>query len=120
MIDIDVLLRSSADLPPAISRLGCLGYEHQGDLGIAGRAAFRATRNDIHHHLYVCSPESQAYGRHIAFRDYLRTHPEDANAYATLKRQLAETFASDRDAYTQAKGLFVAEILRRARPSSTQ
>jgi len=40
IIDIDVLLRSAADLPEAITRLATLGYQHRGDLGVPGREAF--------------------------------------------------------------------------------
>jgi len=40
-IDLDVLLASVADFPDTIRRLATLGYEHEGDLGIAGREAFR-------------------------------------------------------------------------------
>ncbi len=115
IIDIDVLLRSDTDLPLVISKLAALGYEHKGDLGILSREAFRAPPDDFSHHLYVCLPDSQEYKRHVAFRDYLRTHPEDANAYASLKRKLAGQFADDRDAYTQAKCEFVTKILRRTR-----
>jgi GrpB-like predicted nucleotidyltransferase (UPF0157 family) len=41
IIDLDVLLASAACLPETIRRLATLGYEHQGDLGIAGREAFQ-------------------------------------------------------------------------------
>lgn len=119
IIDIDVLLKSSTGLPLVITRLSSLGYEHRGDLGVAGREAFRVSPNDLPQHLYVCPSASREYWRHIAFRDYLRTHPEVAYAYAALKRQLASKFGANRDAYTQAKGNFVAEILRRARQDLT-
>lgn len=120
IIDIDVLLGSGVDLPPVIARLASFGYAHQGDLGVTGREAFRAPPNDVPHHLYVCPPGSHEYRRHIAFRDYLRSHPKDANAYAILKRELARKFGSDRDAYTQTKSKFVEEILRRADQESKQ
>src|SRR5262252_1276306 len=81
IVDIDVLLQSDDDLPLAISRLHALGYEHQGNLGIAGREAFRSPTSEFHHHLYVCPPNSRAYLEHLAFRDHLRSHPEDARAY---------------------------------------
>ena len=113
IIDIDVLLRSSTDLPIAIGKLADLGYEHRGDLGVSGREAFRAKPDDFHHHLYVCSPDSREYERHIAFRNYLRTHAADANAYALLKRELATRFVNDREAYNQAKSAFVQRILQR-------
>jgi len=114
VIDIDVLLRSAADLPLAINRLKSSGYEHQGDLGVDGREAFRTPKDEPAHHLYVCRPSSEEFKWHIAFRDHLRTHPEDAHAYAALKRTLATKFFNDRDAYTQGKTEFVTDVLRRA------
>ena len=114
IIDIDVLLRSGADLPLVISKLTLLGYDHRGDLGVPGREAFRTPPGNFPHHLYVCPPDSQEYRRHIAFRDYLRTHPKDANAYATLKRSLADKFGDQREAYNQAKSQIVEEIVRHA------
>ena len=113
VIDIDVLLRSPSDLPLAIARLADLGYEYRGDLGVVGREAFRAMPDDFSHHLYVCPPDSREYRRHIAFRDYLRAHTDDANAYASLKRTLAVQFGTDREGYNQAKGKFVQGILER-------
>jgi GrpB-like predicted nucleotidyltransferase (UPF0157 family) len=113
IIDIDILLGADADFPLVRERLGSLGYEHRGDLGVAGREAFRTPPGQIAHHLYSCPAGSPEYGRHIAFRDYLRSHPDDASAYAALKRKLAED-AGDREAYTQGKTEFVSQILRRA------
>lgn len=112
VIDIDVRLRSDADLTLAIARLATLGYEHRGDLGVAGREAFRAPRGDFPHHLYLCSASCREFVRHIAFRDYLRTHPKDAHDYANLKRNLAGKFGADRDAYTKGKSVFVGRILQ--------
>jgi GrpB-like predicted nucleotidyltransferase (UPF0157 family) len=114
ILDIDILLRSATDLPIVCTRLGSLGYEHGGDLGVAGREAFRTPAGEFAHHLYACPPGSQEYSRHIAFRDYLRSHLEDASAYAALKRNLAHKFATDREAYSQGKTEFVRQILRRA------
>ena len=119
IIDVDVLLISASHLPLVIAKLASIGYEHRGDLGVAGREAFRIPPNDLPHHLYVCPSSSPEYRRHISFRDYLRTHPADANGYASLKRELVRTFGDDREAYTQAKSRFVAEILRRVDKTST-
>jgi GrpB-like predicted nucleotidyltransferase (UPF0157 family) len=114
VIDLDILLRDPADLPEAIERLAALGYVHQGDLGIAGREAFNQPPGDIRHHLYVCPVADAQYRRHVLFRDYLRTHPDDARAYGDLKRDLAARYSSNRDAYTEAKTAFVGGILARA------
>ena len=114
IIDIDVLLRGRDDLAPAVKKLYSLGYLHRGDLGIPGRESFRAPLDDVPHHLYLCLPQCREFDRHIAFRDYLRTHPDDVVAYARLKRQLAARHRTHRDAYTQAKAEFVNLILQRA------
>lgn len=116
VIDIDVLLSSSGGLPEAVGRLAALGYLHQGDLGVAGREAFRQPADQPAHHLYVCAPGGQEFRRHIAFRDYLRSHPESARAYAELKRNLARLCRDDRGEYVSGKGEFVNETLRRAIP----
>ena len=114
IIDIDVVLRWRDDLAAAIKKLDPLGYLHRGDLGIPGRESFRAPLHDVPHHLYLCLPQCREFERHIAFRDYLRTHPGHVAAFARLKRQLAAEHRTNRDAYTQAKSEFVNFILRQA------
>ena len=76
-----------------------------------GASALSANREGNHrwptddglHHLYVCPPGSKAFQEHLPFRDYLRTHPEDAMACADLKRVLALQFRNDRPAYVAGK-----------------
>jgi GrpB-like predicted nucleotidyltransferase (UPF0157 family) len=114
IIDIDVLLVSETSLAKAIERLARLGYIHQGDLGIPEREAFMALDNEPLHHLYACPPRSSEFRRHIAFRDYLRAHSDDARAYGDLKRSLAQRFREDRDAYMTGKDGFVKELTSRA------
>lgn len=89
------------------------GYEYRGNLGVSGREAFGAKPDDFSHHLYVCPPDSREYRRHVAFRNHLRAHADDANAYAFLKRKLALQFGTDREGYNQAKSDFVERILQR-------
>ncbi len=113
IIDIDVLLRSSSNLGLIIRKLAEAGYEHEGDLGVAGREAFRVKPTTVQHHLYVCKFGSREFDRHVTFRNYLRSHPAEANAYAILKRELASRFGADREGYNRAKSAFVQRILRR-------
>jgi GrpB-like predicted nucleotidyltransferase (UPF0157 family) len=117
VIDLNILLRAKADLPVVIERLATLGYVHEGDLGVAGREAFATPPGyGVHdHHLYVCAPDWGGHGDQIAFRDYLRSHPATAAAYARLKRTLAARHRNNRAAYANAKADFVAAVLKRAR-----
>jgi GrpB-like predicted nucleotidyltransferase (UPF0157 family) len=56
--------------------------------------------------------------RTLAFRDYLREHPEVALEYEDLKRRLASQYSaadfSSRQAYAAAKTGFVTRITERA------
>ncbi len=114
LIDLDVAIRTKADLPEATERLGRLGYTYEGDKGIFGRAAFAWPPQATRHHLYVCALDAAAYRQPLLFRDYLQAHVEAVAAYATLKRQLAARYRVRRDAYTEAKGVFVRTAMSRA------
>lgn len=114
IIDLDVVVASRDDVPKAIEALGRFAYVHQGDLGIPGREAFRGPATVPGHHLYLCAADSAELRRHLAFRDYLRAHPDSVAEYARVKRELAARFPEDRDAYTEGKTAFVEGILRAA------
>jgi GrpB-like predicted nucleotidyltransferase (UPF0157 family) len=114
IIDIDVVLKSTAGLPEAIEALAKTGYRHVGDLGIKGRDAFESPSGLPPHHLYVVVLGGREYTRHIRFRNYLRSHPEEIRRYSALKKSLALKFRDDREAYTEAKTPFVEDILSRA------
>lgn len=65
------------------------------------------------YHLYVCRPDAKPYLEHIAFRDYLRAHPQARDEYQRLKEQLAEQYRYDVDSYCEHKTEFVRSILSR-------
>ena len=52
----------------------------------------------------------------IAFRDWLRTHPEDRDLYEGEKRRLAEQTWTTVQDYADAKTEVVREIVGRALP----
>lgn len=110
IIDIDVLLKSEEMMPAAIKRLASISYIHLGNLGIADREAFCAPTGDPPHHLYVCPPRSAEFRRHLAFRNYLRTHPADAKIYGDLQWTLAERFRGECPAYLNAKSELVEAL----------
>jgi GrpB-like predicted nucleotidyltransferase (UPF0157 family)/ubiquinone/menaquinone biosynthesis C-methylase UbiE len=70
------------------------------------------------HHLYLMEKGHPEWEAHIAFRDHLRNHPETAEAYEKLKLDLAKRFRNDREAYTEAKTDFVAQVVATALGSS--
>lgn len=52
--------------------------------------------------------------RHIAFRDYLRTHPEAASAYEKEKRRAQGLHPDDSHAYTDAKAAWIRDTEAKA------
>ena len=92
-----------------------LGYEFLGEYGIPGRSYFvlRSSGREIVH-AYAFAIADDAWTRHLFFLDYLRQDPEAQRQYATLKRELAEQFPHERDAYTGAKTDFIRSIEKKA------
>ncbi|MDB5043890.1 MAG: dephospho-CoA kinase/protein folding accessory protein [Candidatus Eremiobacteraeota bacterium] len=111
IVDVDVVVRRDEDVPEAIRLLAAIGYAHLGDLGIAGREAFRAAPGLPSHHLYVCAAGAAALRAHLTLRDALRSDPELVAAYGALKRELAERYRDDRDSYVEGKTPFITAVL---------
>ncbi|MBR4189870.1 MAG: GrpB family protein [Kiritimatiellae bacterium] len=63
-----------------------------------------------HIHLRHAGDNGELY-----FRDYLNEHPDAAKEYESLKLRLWKRHEHDRDAYTDAKGGFVAKWTAEAR-----
>jgi GrpB-like predicted nucleotidyltransferase (UPF0157 family) len=97
-----------------VAALQAAGYEHRGERGVPGREFFCRGQPRAYH-LHLVDDGGLLWREFLEFRDYLRTHPEAARAFADLKRSLAERFGRDREAYMGAKSAHVAAILGRAR-----
>ena len=113
ILDIDLVLPSSAILPEVVEALGKLGYAHKGIQGIEGREVFKPLdraapfteprRDWMQHHLYACSSESDELRRHLRFRDVLRARDDFRSEYERLKRDIARRSNGDRKIYAQIK-----------------
>ena len=110
IIDLDVVLASSTDLPEAIRLLATIGYVNEGDLGIAGREAFRSPAGQPSQHLYVLIEGAKELRHHLAFRDALRADNALRDKYAALKRGLAAAHPRHRNGYTEAKSAFITTL----------
>ena len=111
---IDVMVGVS-QLAQAEGRVGALegaGYEYvqKYEIELPERRYFRKPRlGPSAYHLHCVVKGSSFWVRHLAFRDYLRAHPESAAAYCELKRELAVRFSKEE--YTEAKSPFIERIL---------
>lgn len=92
---------------------GCK-FTYRGVNGLPGRLYFFRHREARSAHVHIAHAESWFVHDQLLFRDWLRTHPEDARAYETLKLDLAGKHRDDRVAYTMSKSGFVRDVLLRA------
>ena len=116
IIDILVEVSSLDKVDEQSLEMEALGYECMGEFGVENRRFFlKNDRNGIRtHHIHIFEVGSVQLARHIAFRNYLNSHPEDALAYSSLKRSLAKRHPSDIEGYMDGKHNFIQEIDRKA------
>ena len=110
IIDIMAGVRTLADSQPAIAAAGELGYSYAPYRPDEEHWFCKPSPQVRTHHLHLVPLGSSLWRQSLAFRDYLRAHPGLAAEYEALKRQLAEEHRFDREAYTQAKGPFIARV----------
>lgn len=87
-------------MPPAIVDIG--------EEFVTGKD-FRAMAN-----IHILVKGTLHWDRHIAFRDFLRAHPDTRDAYYALKKELSLMEFRDTLEYNQAKDAFVKEVEARA------
>ena len=116
IIDIIValeILDKAGNLVPLVE---ALGYKYREDDNVPERIFFvKGPSSRRTHHLSLTEPTTGYWKAHILFRDYLLTHPEAAEEYKRLKRELAEQYPDDRDAYRAGKKEFIEKILQLAK-----
>jgi GrpB-like predicted nucleotidyltransferase (UPF0157 family) len=119
IIDIQVSVCCLQPIETYAAGLTQLGYVHVPHTDDAFCPFFHKPPAWPHtHHVHVVQAGGAEERRTMAFRDYLREHPEVARAYEDLKRGLASehraTDFSARQAYADAKTAFVTRITERA------
>lgn len=118
---IDIVIPAVASDQAAIkSHLATLGFQdspwqHFLPL-LVGAVVFQAKEYTIL--LYVLPPDSDVYTGWITFRDYMRTHPEDARAYDLMKQQTIADGKVQRGQYQQAKTPFLVSMMAKIQRSA--
>ena len=109
------------DIMPVVTNIGsvdrynrvfeALGYECMGEFGIPGRRYFRKGGDSRTHQIHIFKQSNHKdIDRHLAVRDYLRTHPDVAAEYGKLKKGLASKFPEDIEGYCDGKESFVKQM----------
>jgi GrpB-like predicted nucleotidyltransferase (UPF0157 family) len=91
-----------------------LGYEPKGENGIPTRRYFQKGGDNRTHHVHMYEVNNPEIIRHLAFRDYLRTHPEQVKIYGKRKTELSLRFPLEIESYIKGKEPLVQEIEQKA------
>ena len=114
-IDLLPIVKSLAALDARETAVTAHGYEWMGEFGLPGRRFLRMNvdgKRAFNVHCYEQSnPEIT---RHLAFRDYLRAHPEAAKAYEAEKLRAAALCPNDVLAYNDQKNAWIKDTERKA------
>jgi GrpB-like predicted nucleotidyltransferase (UPF0157 family) len=118
IIDILIAVRSLADAQTSfVEALRKLDYVYWAEnpkkdrmFFVKGMPPFGSRRS---HHVHVTETHGEMWQR-LAFRNYLRAHPGEAEIYEQLKRRLATEHQTDREAYTDAKSAYIESVMRKA------
>lgn len=116
VIDVMGAIRRLAEVEALVPLVETLGYDYKRDDPRPNRAFFaKGPPSRRTHHLHLTELATVYWEESILFRDYLRTHPDAAEAYGRLKRRLAGEYPEDRESYAAGKTDFVKRIVALAR-----
>jgi GrpB-like predicted nucleotidyltransferase (UPF0157 family) len=117
---IDILVGvPRAEMRLASDRLIADGYVYDPEASTVDRLYHEQTFIDYDgreskYHVHLTYPNSQDWKALIAFRDYLRAHPDSLQEYANIKKFAAYISNQKRKIYVGAKNPVVEKILHLA------
>jgi len=114
IVDIQISVAELEPLAAFRGPLEQLGYVYRADNPDRTKRYFRESPGARRTHIHVRRSGTQAEQAALLFRDYLRSHADDAAQYEDRKRELAERHRDDRRLYTEAKSSFIEEAMQRA------
>jgi GrpB-like predicted nucleotidyltransferase (UPF0157 family) len=118
IIDIAIAI-DKKDVTATSRKLQDLGYELREKGSAPERLFFRIDLPDEEesirrYHVHLSFFESREWKQLLAFREYLKNHPEDAEKYADLKKKAVEEANEDGEEYRRLKGAIFEKILNKA------
>ena len=122
---IDIQLSVASLLPHGryLNTMAALGYCHVAldDFDLVYPFFHKPAEWPSTHHVHLCEAGGEQEWSHLAFRNYLRAHPETARKYEALKHELARIHDGktprSMEKYSLAKSEFVVSVLREAKAS---
>jgi len=114
-IDLMPIVKGLAEMDARQPQIEALGYVWRGEFGIPGRRyCIREQQGRRLFHVHCHQANHPEIARTLDFRDFLRTHPDEARAYEALKREAAAAYPADTLSYSNAKSDWIRACIDRA------
>lgn len=110
VIDIMPVVKDILKVTNAITAMEQLGYEYKGEYGIPFRRYFQKGGTTRTHNVHIYEQGNPEIDRHLKFRDWMRTHEDDSDAYGRIKTELALKYHHDIMHYCLGKESFITDI----------
>lgn len=114
IIDMLVVVQDITLVDDCETAMKALGYRALGEYGVPFRRFYQKGNEPKTHNVHLYEQGHPEIDRHLQFRQWMRSHPEDREAYATLKKNLAQQYPNDLFSYCMSKEAFVTEIDKKA------
>jgi GrpB-like predicted nucleotidyltransferase (UPF0157 family) len=114
IIDVQISVARLEPTDPFRLPLESLGYVFRAENPERTKRYFREAPGMRRTHIHVRRVGSFSEQLALLFRDFVRAHPDEADAYARLKRDLAGTYRDDREGYVNAKQPHIYAVVARA------
>jgi len=120
-LDILVCVNDLSVADRHADQMKAIGYEHLAVYVSPDSVLFRRMqRNVILSNVHIFPKDHPHVLEMIALRDYLRCHPEEANAYSGVKKELYEKYPNDYAAYRESKDDYMAKLKQRTKAERSQ
>ena len=116
IVDIQISVASFEPLDSFRLPIERAGFVHRADNPERTKRYFREQPGQRRTHIHVRRAGSFSEQFALLFREFLRSHPDHAQTYAELKRQLAKEFSAphQRNDYVDAKTPFIWQTIHLA------
>jgi len=114
IIDIIPVVDIIQNVDSKVSEFEKEGYLHKGELGIPFRRYFKKDKSPIGFNVHIYEKDNPEIERLLLFKQYLIKNPDKMLAYGALKKELAQKYPNDIDAYCDAKTDFILDIDNKA------
>lgn len=114
IVDIMIGLKDLIIEPEVDEQLVRFGYEGFGESGVAGRIHYRK-RGQQNINLQITKWDSPLWKDNLLFRDYLRSHPEEARNYSQIKEVSLQNGYNTLLKYSEEKSETISGMIKNAR-----